>query len=403
MKKEKNSQICGNNFKLSSIISFLQKLFNFFARFFLFLLFIGLISPETDSKEVSCTFLNIKYEYFKRTLRTCFIQDQGIDDVGSLISTPIDATIESFSIKNANQAKKVEFIPENIAEKFPQVIAIGIYECAVKLICENNFKNLRKLKYLNLGENLIKTVDKNSFKDLVELEMLSLNNNQIEYLSEHIFSSLSKLKLLFLGKNQIEILNPKVFDSLVNLEMIQLSENKLQFVHPKTFEKMVNAKNISLTGNMIEEISPKTFTNNKKLEWIWLGNNKIKSIDYNLFNDLSTLKYVEMRNNTCINEFYHKQFFEVMKTDLRQNCVTLTHGELKGVIGNYQEKLISVAEGCSKNEIIKCQKPPVIVDNTSAERLAACESQKMNETAQINALKQQVDSLNNKIRLLTKL
>ena len=265
------------------------------------------------------------------------------------------------------------------------------------------------MKYLNLGDNAIKTIDKNSFKDLGELELLSLSKNQIEFLSEKVFAPIVKLNHLFLGQNPIEVLNPKIFDSLVNLEAISLSENKLQFLHPKTFEKLVNLKNISLTGNALEEVGANTFGNNRKLEWLFLGNNKLKSIESNVFNDLNVLKYIELRNNTCINEFYHKKHFDVMKSDVKQNCVAFTHGELKGMVGSCQEKLISVAANCKAAESSVCEKPKlpaappqVIVDNTANQRLAACESMKANETAQINALKQQVDNLNNKIRLLTK-
>lgn len=48
----------------------------------------------------------------------------------------------------------------------------------LKTISRDFFKNLKKLKILQLSENFIKTIDDKTFDDLVSLESLSLGEKQ---------------------------------------------------------------------------------------------------------------------------------------------------------------------------------------------------------------------------------
>lgn len=249
----------------------------------------------STTKSVTCTFNNFIWHYKGETHRTCAIVNQSINDHGFYISTSIDSTLKGFSIQNNI---KIEYLPENIAEKFPNLIYFQTSNCSVKVVKKIYFKNLEKLININLQHNSIEWLENQAFKDNVNLEKLELASNKINYLSENIFGSLKNLKVLHLHNNEI------------------------QFLAPKTFQNLENIKNISLTGNQLENIDENLLKNNKKLEWIWLDDNKIKSISYKIFDETSNLKYVDLRRNSCVDEFYYKSKFGKMKEDLKETCLT---------------------------------------------------------------------------------
>ena len=85
-----------------------------------------------------------------------------------------------------------------------------------------SFKDLIKLKYLNLSSNKIIELDKHLFKNFKNLTHLSLRNNSITALHQDHFKNLKNLEILDLKNNQIRSLNKNAFSNLHNIKHILL-------------------------------------------------------------------------------------------------------------------------------------------------------------------------------------
>lgn len=71
---------------------------------------------------------------------------------------------------------KIEYLPEEVSESFPNLLAYSAGTCSVKSISYENFKGLNKLRGLWLSGNQIEKVSSDTFKDLVLLEHLEFGN-----------------------------------------------------------------------------------------------------------------------------------------------------------------------------------------------------------------------------------
>lgn len=97
--------------------------------------------------------------------------ETAINDTGFLITTPRDDSVGGLSLHNN---KKVEYLPENTAEKFPNLKILHAQGCSIKSVSRQNFKNLKTMRYLVLQNNEIQKIESDTFLDLVALEKLYL-------------------------------------------------------------------------------------------------------------------------------------------------------------------------------------------------------------------------------------
>ena len=233
----------------------------------------------------------------EKNFKTCFIIDQKIDGEGFTVAGNPNPSIQAFSIKGN---KKVEFLPENIAESLPGLIAYQVLTCSIRTVNGNHFKGLKNLAYLELPDNEIESIDGDSFKDLTKLEELNLYNNKIKTIDPNLLQSLKTLRNFQIAENQIEILDEKIFDKIKNVKEIALNRNKLS----------------TIPANLLK--------NNLKLEKIWLDENKIQTISASMFDHLKNLYCVGLDNNDCVNGVYCQvlRSFDEMKNLLENNCTT---------------------------------------------------------------------------------
>lgn len=280
---------------------------------------IALTSPTWSSKNVICKHSNVQWNSFKRILHSCRIDKQRIDSPDFTITSTSNLTVDVFDIQNP---LLVTYVPENIAEKFPQLIVLQVINCTIEAINDKSFSNLKKLKYLHLPMNEIEVIDRNAFKDLVKLEWLSLFHNKIEYLSVKTFASLENLKFLHLGENKIDVLHSGTFTSLKKLEVLNLKVNQIKFLDEKIFSTLPNMRNLSLSFNHFTAIDVSLLKVNLKLEYIWLHGNALVSLDSTMFDEMKSLKYLNMENNTCVNDMYAKNTFDLeeIRRNLKENC-----------------------------------------------------------------------------------
>lgn len=95
-----------------------------------------------------------------------------IDSESYTISSDRDDEVERMML---SRNKKISYLPENIDEKFPNIIEFSAASCNLKKISRKNFRNLRKLKQLWLVDNLIAKRCSDTFLDLESVEFIYLS------------------------------------------------------------------------------------------------------------------------------------------------------------------------------------------------------------------------------------
>lgn len=72
----------------------------------------------------------------------------------------------------ADRNFKVFYLPNNMGEKFPNLLVVAARICSIKQISKDVFKGLNKLKVLSLGHNKIEKIDRDTFDYLPALERI---------------------------------------------------------------------------------------------------------------------------------------------------------------------------------------------------------------------------------------
>ena len=232
-----------------------------------------------------------------KNFTTCYVDGgQYIDEEGFTI----DSTLEGNSIVKEMYVEfflNINFLPEDVAEKFPNLVEYHAKYGTLKLINERNFANLTKLKRINLMENRIESIASDAFKDLSELKQLSLSYNRIKVIDPKWFQSLTNLEFLSLYENEIKLIASDAFKDLRELEQLNLSTNKIKVVDPQWFQSLTKLKVLGLGNNTIKVVDSKNFNNLLKLTTLQLYDNKIASIASDAFKDLNELKTLCLRGN----------------------------------------------------------------------------------------------------------
>lgn len=126
--------------------------------------------PIGQTKTITCE--SVENRALSGIRKTCSIgETTAIDSTGYTFSSTSKSTVEALTF---NYNKKVEFLPENVAATFPNLLAFNAEICSIKSISKNNFKDLNKLKSLNLASNQISAIFRGTFDDLASLTRLDL-------------------------------------------------------------------------------------------------------------------------------------------------------------------------------------------------------------------------------------
>lgn len=219
--------------------------------------------------------MNIEWNFEykgKTTLTSCLVRNQSIDSEGTTVSPSSASNFQGIYFE---RSKDVKYLPEKLAEKFPDLLAMQVIHCEVKSVQKKHFANLNKLFYLSLFENKIEVISNDAFDDLSMLEILYLSNNEnIKKLDPNVFNYLPSLKYVWIDQ----------------LSLIEVPENLFKY-----------------NPNMVR---------------ICLKNNKLRYVNPDMFDDLQDLKTVILFNNACATKVYQSEEFPEMRKDLIANCST---------------------------------------------------------------------------------
>lgn len=138
----------------------------------LFLFFTSLITFSNGAGQVPCDSVDVA-AFAISVLKTCFMQHSTVVDAPDfIISTPRDETVEGLRFTHN---KNIFFLPTETAKTFPNLIMYSAWNCSIKVVKKENFKNLNTIVAIYLSDNQIETVSSDTFEDLTSLEMISLS------------------------------------------------------------------------------------------------------------------------------------------------------------------------------------------------------------------------------------
>lgn len=232
------------------------------------------------------------YDYEEKILTIWIYTDNGINDQKFTIAVERNESVKGLDMQHNHL---IEFLPVEVAEIFPNIMAYNAYNCSVKALSSDNFRNLKKIDLLDLSFNEIEFIKSGFFDDLEVLRILKLFSNEIYHVGQNAFKNLKNLQTLYLGKNDLKTIEFDI-DTLVELRNFSMPHNQLSILHEKLFE------------------------NNKKLEIVWFDNNKIHTIAATFFDDLEHLRYVDFKNNTCMNSHFWAGEIDAMKEEIKDDC-----------------------------------------------------------------------------------
>lgn len=129
---------------------------------------------KATALEVSCESISDSFWTFS-TQKTCFMSNvTRIYSYGFKISSAKDEKIAALRFDGN---KQVLFLPVGVNEQFPNLAFLRADHCSIRTISKENFKDLKKLKELQLYYNQIETIGTDVFEDLISLEILYLGEN----------------------------------------------------------------------------------------------------------------------------------------------------------------------------------------------------------------------------------
>jgi hypothetical protein len=123
-------------------------------------------------KKLTCSNYRMRYFSVGGFIYTCVMGDHKIiRSTGFTFDGAADLEIEALRFE---QNMDILYLPEKVAEKFPDLEAYRVDSCRLKVIKRVHFENLTKLRYLRLFESEITQIGKGTFDDLIALEYLDL-------------------------------------------------------------------------------------------------------------------------------------------------------------------------------------------------------------------------------------
>lgn len=132
--------------------------------------------------------------------------------------TEIDEEVEAFYSLD----HQIKFFPSNLAEIFPNLKKIHIFNAGMIEITSNDIKNFNNLEVLVINESNIEKIEKDLFKFNKKMRRIAFINNKVRIIEEGAFDDLPELKSLTFSGNpchgsdneseELEVVKMKLYD-----------------------------------------------------------------------------------------------------------------------------------------------------------------------------------------------
>lgn len=202
------------------------------------------------------------------------------------------------------------------------------------------FKNLKKLRTLDMSKIKIDKIPNNTFIGLSALSTIFITDCNVHSIQDGSFKDLTNLKTMILDNNPLSEIRQETFIGLnslttLNMQNCTLSSTSIITNGDGLFKFAPNLETLKLTKNNIIKISADLFQNLSKLCYIHLSENPIESWDERLFPDRITTVYDTTSTNiSCFPELYisngriHFVKPEMLQDFLRISVIDLSDNSL---------------------------------------------------------------------------
>lgn len=191
-------------------------------------------------------------------IKTCFMDVQTtIDSKGFSIN---ERTANATFGLMMNYNKNIQYLPEDIPDVFPYLMAYAAANCAIEEIYKENFDGLVHLRFLNLAGNKISAISTNTFRSLFSLERLSMHDNQIGAMSGNLLKPAGQnLAQVWLKTNECIDENFTDEESISRLLMAiddncnGVNRGEVKTIADEVMKKVENMIDAKI-GNLLKEI-----------------------------------------------------------------------------------------------------------------------------------------------------
>lgn len=99
------------------------------------------------------------------------MESTAINSTDFRITSERDEDVQRFY---ASFNDKLEYLPANLGETFPNLTELHANVCAIKEISKENFEGLNQLRELHLNFNQIESIDNDTFEFIPAVERINL-------------------------------------------------------------------------------------------------------------------------------------------------------------------------------------------------------------------------------------
>ena len=171
----------------------------------------------------------------------------------------------------------------------------------IRSLHPDTFKDLVKLKRVNLIKNRIRSLPETLFKNCPELIQITLSLNKIAFFEPAFLSNLSKLERFYAHTNHLEVVSRDLFKNLTSLKLIDLGFNRIDSVESEAFADLPSLEVLDLSRNQIKHLDSTLFQNLSKLSELYLFKNALESINSVKMSSMTLLKTIQLDFNQITN------------------------------------------------------------------------------------------------------
>ncbi len=135
-------------------------------------------------------------------------------------------SLQNITAVGFNGILKIDFIPLQILEEFPNLNGLSIAETDMYIIRDSLFTvEHSMIEYLSITYTKLELIEENAFQHLKNLKWISLKFNNIKSLSRKFFAHNPQLEFMDFNANPIKMIDPQTFTNLKELKVISFTGN----------------------------------------------------------------------------------------------------------------------------------------------------------------------------------
>ena len=207
--------------------------------------------------------------------------------------------------------------------KNKKLLDLKLSESQYTIINNASFIYMSSLEFLDLHSSSVKLIDDNAFIALTKLKRLLLNNNNLNEVPKFLPSSLKELDLSSNPLNKL--LKDRTFAGLSLLANLSLIDCKIEKIQTDAFIELSSLYSLDLSQNSLSgnSIGIKVLGRMPLLKVLSLAENNFRQIiaESDVFQDLRELQKLDFSSNQCgdVPETVFQSLISLQKLNLNNN------------------------------------------------------------------------------------